>query len=365
MMASGGSRESEGAVIRGLSALAKIQNPDGSWGTDDKPAMTGLALLAFVGHGETADSLDFGPPIRRAIDWVLETGTKNDGTWSPPAEFVPIPQPIPHGILTMALAEYYALTKEERLAPLVEKAVGLILATQLPKDGWSFDHRFVPHGFIPVTVWQVQALLAARVNGLDVKDVDAALTRVPDVLERLSTFRNPINVSMNPRYCDIGAATFSISLQQRDYEVMARRLDHNQNPGDTVRDGLKYLFDNLKNQCPVDYKNSGTSLYGWYCNTGAFFLAGGNRWDSWNRLLQPELIKNQSSDGTWPPLAPARDGATIFTMPTSGRADIFNSSNLLEWATVPDLQSDMAISGSIYRTSLCVLMLEVYYRIPR
>ena len=68
----------EAASIRGLDWLKANQDPEGSWGgkdkdaqgnpkSSDKNAMTGMALLAFLGHCELQDSPDYGPTVQKAI----------------------------------------------------------------------------------------------------------------------------------------------------------------------------------------------------------------------------------------------------------------------------------------------------------
>jgi hypothetical protein len=64
-------------------------------------------------------------------------------------------------------------------------------------------------------------------------------------------------------------------------------------------------------------------------------MVGGAAWDTWNRMFQNELVKNQRPDGSWP------------SMP--GRA-------------VGDFQRTDEGIGPFYRTNFCILMLEVYYR---
>ena len=51
-MKTGGTEKSEKAVQAGLRWLKNHQNPDGSWSDEFIPGMTGLSLLAFLGHGE-------------------------------------------------------------------------------------------------------------------------------------------------------------------------------------------------------------------------------------------------------------------------------------------------------------------------
>ena len=73
---SGGGKDiTEAAIMKGLNWLKSVQDEDGGWGNKDKDdqgkpcwtktdyrdAMTGMALLAYLGHCELQDSPTFGP----------------------------------------------------------------------------------------------------------------------------------------------------------------------------------------------------------------------------------------------------------------------------------------------------------------
>ena len=79
MLENGGKKEGEKAVLKGLDWLVKHQSPDGSWGPSYQGAMTGFALLAFLGHNELPVSPEYGPTVQKGLDWLLENGKKNDG----------------------------------------------------------------------------------------------------------------------------------------------------------------------------------------------------------------------------------------------------------------------------------------------
>jgi hypothetical protein len=66
------------------------------------------------------------------------------------------------------------------------------------------------------------------------------------------------------------------------------------------------------------------------------FQKGGEAWELWNSQFQKELLANQLPDGSYKPESAGENGAAA-----TGAAG-------------PD--------ADIYRTSLCTLMLEVYYR---
>ena len=63
-------------------------------------------------------------------------------------------------------------------------------------------------------------------------------------------------------------------------------------------------------------------------------MFGGSAWTKWNRWFQDEIINAQSEDGSWP--IPAAKG--------------FGP------------QGDPGKNGQVYRTALCTLMLEIFYR---
>ena len=77
-MRGGGSRSSEDAVDRALEWLRRHQEADGSWGAgeqaDLRPAATGLAILAFLGAGNTekhANPKKFQKTVRKAVQWLI------------------------------------------------------------------------------------------------------------------------------------------------------------------------------------------------------------------------------------------------------------------------------------------------------
>ena len=65
-------------------------------------AMTGLALLTYLSHGETPASEEFGPTVEKAIKYLLKTQGK-DGTWTG--------NTYQHGIACYAMSEAFAMTK--------------------------------------------------------------------------------------------------------------------------------------------------------------------------------------------------------------------------------------------------------------
>ena len=324
MQMNGGKKESEEAVMKGLRWLVKKQNADGSWGNGGpvQAAMTGFSILSFLGHGETPVSAEFGPTIQKALNWVMVNGKKNDGHLCMTPQFSQ-PGVYAHAIVAYALGEYYTMTKDERVVDLEKKAVGYIVDGQGPDGGWMYSYDKTESD-TSVSGWQIQALKAAHLSGLNIDGVDASLDKAMLNLKRVQGknggfgYRKP----EQEKYSLSGVGVLCTYFWKQEKDKM-------------VRDGIEYIMEKTKKENPVEYKGDKGDLYAWYYNTQACLMVGGAAWNTWNRLFQNEIVKNQAPDGSWPPM-PGK--------------------------SVGELQIQPEGNGQFYRTNLCILMLEVYYR---
>jgi hypothetical protein len=322
MTMNGGKKESEEAVQRGLRWLVKNQNPDGSWGTGYKGAMTGFGLLSFLGHGETPVSPEFGPAVQKALEWLMKGGAKFEGRLSMQAAFNQ-PGVYEHAIATYALGEYYTMTKDERVVDLLKHAVGYIVDGQSPDGGWVYGYTKEGDGDTSVTGWQIQALKAAHLTGLNIPGVDQALDKAMLDLKRVQGpkggfgYRTPGD---GYSLAGVGVLCTYFWKQEKDK---------------SVRTGIEFIMDQTDKTYPIEYQNEKANLYAWYYNTQACLMVGGAAWTKWNRLFQTEITKAQAPDGSWPVMKAKSPG---------------------------ELQSNPTGIGPFYRTNLCILMLEVYYR---
>lgn len=325
MQMNGGKKESEEAVMRGLRWLVKTQNPDGSWAKGGKPyisAMTGFALLSFLGHGETPVSAEFGPSVQKALEWIMTNGAKTQGRLSMEPAFTQAGV-YAHGIVTYGLGEYYTMTKDERVADLLKQAVGYIVQGQGPDGGWMYAYDKTESD-TSVSGWQIQALKAAHLSGLNIEGVDASLDKAMLNLQRVRGPKGGFGYrKKEDRYSLTGAGVLCTYFWKQEKDK-------------SVREGIEFIMDQTKSTYPVEYKHDKANLYAWYYNTQACLMVGGAAWNTWNRLFQDQIVKAQSPDGSWPPLAKGAAGG--------------------------ELQSDPEGAGPFYRTNLCILMLEVYYR---
>jgi len=322
MTMNGGKKESEEAVLRGLRWLVKNQNPDGSWGAANKGAMTGFAILSFLGHGETPVSPEFGPAVGKALDWLTLTGAKFEGRLSMAMAFSQ-PGVYEHAIAAYALGEYYTMTKDERVVDLLTRAVGYIVDGQSPDGGWVYGYTKEGDGDTSVTGWQIQALKAAHLTGLNMPGVDAALDKAMLDLKRVQGpkggfgYRTPGD---GYTLAGVGVLCTYFWKQKKD---------------ESVRNGIEFIMTETDKNYPIEYQGEKANLYAWYYDTQACLMVGGAAWTKWNRLFQTEIVKAQAPDGSWPPMKGKSPG---------------------------ELQSNPTGNGPLYRTNLCILMLEVYYR---
>ena len=316
----GGKESSEKAVAAGLRWLKQNQNADGSWSDEFRPAMTGLALLSFFGHGELPDSPEFGPMVKKGLDWVLAHGGEFEGRMSlTKGGFGGNHGVYEHAILTYAMGEYFSMTHDERFEGLLKTAVGYIVAGQNPLGGWDYGYAKGPRNDLSVAGWQIQALKAAHLTGLAIPGVDEALDRSMGFIKKWQGNEGGFGYTQPENRLSLSGVGVLCTYFWRESKDR------------TVKEGIDYLLGKAE----VKYKSESADLYAWYYDTQACLMFGGVAWAKWNRMFQDEIAGSQSADGSWP-------------MPQGGG--------------VGNLQRKPDGAGPLYRTTLCILMLEVFYR---
>jgi hypothetical protein len=325
----GGTPECEAAVSHSLEWLKTQQNPDGSWGRTNKAAMTGLALLCYLGRCETPDSPFYGDHVRSGMLWLVELAGKNPhGMLS--EQITANSAAYEHGIATYALGEMYSFCRLggsslPGLRATFEKGVQLILAHQNERGAWTYGGK--QHAYdaqsrgedLSVTGWQFQALKAAKHSGLKITGLDRAIDRCCDYLLSMQTKDGGFGKTNRDEHYNQWSLTGCGLL---GLQTLAK--------GKTtaVKKGLGFLRDFLTAE-PLDWDRN-CNLYCWYYQTQAFFQAGGDDWRFYNAQFLPQILQAQQPDGSFRrgrPNWPAGDAA-----------------------------------AAIYRQCLCTLQLEVFYR---
>lgn len=298
----------EKAVLKSLRWLKTQQRPDGSW-EKNADAMTGLALLAFLAHGETPSSQEFGETVSKAIRFlagrIQENGQIGGGGH----------KVYPHAMATYALAEAYALTRIPSIKPGLTRAVKLIVESQGPSGLWDYDWKKGPRMDTSVSGWMIQALKAAYLAGI----------HVPGLKETLDKGIAGLKRDMYNK--ETGAFGYT-GIQGRNDSMTGVATLCLELVGDgesrEAKGGIKALNVVECNwQKPIQ-----SPIYAWYYITQAKFHAGGNTWSSWNNKFAKQYIEHQSDDGHWD-----------FPTKETGSGE-----------------------GPVYSTTLCALTLMVYYR---
>ena len=304
------------AVKRALEWLRVNQNPDGSWGDHDLEAMTGLAILTYLAHGETTASVTYGETVKRAIQRLLarqnEKGefVRTDSTAGTYAQ----------AICVYAISEAYGMTRIPSLRPAMEKGAEVLIQGQQANGG--FDYRFEKGARRDTSLggWCSQALKAAFIAGAQ--------------NPRLKTAMDLAVADMKSAQNEDGSFYYSNPSSHSTHGITAVAVLSMQLLGHggekAVQGGLDFLRDaDCDWRKPPDWP-----MYSWYYIAQTKFHQGGGSWANWNRRFAPQFIRNQNPDGSWTSAGLSLEkGAT-------GRENMH----------------------PVYATTLAALTLQVYYR---
>ena len=322
--ANGGTEKCEDAVVNGLRFLKKTQNKDGSWSDQKQVGMTGLALLAYLGHCETTMSEEFGETVFSAITYLVNKAMKNKGKLA--TDFKDNHWCYEHAIAVYALAESYTLCQKSfgenipNLPEAVQASTQFLINSQHQKGGWDYAYSEDSGrgGDTSIVAWHLQALKAAKHTELELKN----LTRsVRAALEYYNTCRTPEGTfgysgpKMKADGITLGAAGALC------YQIWDKSSSKE------ARGACKFIDENAK----FDWNTADSDLYGHYYATQCMINYGGDPWKRYNKKFRDQVLNNQLPDGSF---KPAGFGA-------------FKGSNAF---------------GKHYRACLSILMLEVYYR---
>ena len=308
---SSGNPLTERAVTNALGWLRDHQLENGSWAGQDPVAMTGLALLTYLAHGEgTGVESAYGDTVTAGLKYLL---AKQDaqGAFSKNV--------YAHAIATYAVSEAFTLTRIMGLRDAMEKAVQLIIDGQQTGGGYDYNYAKGTRFDTSVSGWQIQALKAARIAGAENAGLEAALERSARFLQTQafvhdgSGFVYDGTAGAPPtggaKWTMTGVGTLCLQLLGKSTAPQ-------------VRLGLKALQD-----VPFEWsRDAKPKLYGEYYVTQAKFQQDNKVvWQKWNTQMQKVVLKNQFPDGHWE-------------------------------------NGDYDQGSHVYTTTLCTLMLEVYYR---
>gem|GEM_PF-1404376 len=324
----GGNANTEAGVVGGLDWLAAHQLADGGWSFNHGESLqckgncgnagsvgecrtgaTGLALLAFLGAGETHKSGKYRNRVEVGLNFLIsqlkvDTSARH-GVLSQPGGTM-----YAHGIATMALCEAYAMTRDRSLLQPAQLAVNYIVFAQDPVGGgWRYQSK--QPGDTSISGWQLMTFKVAH-NGY--------LTIPSNAITRAVTFLNSVQSDNGARYgyTDPGAgpATTASGLLCRIH--LGWKKDH-----PAIERGVEFL------------SSTGPSLSNAYFNYHSNQVLrhyGGEKWSRWNSQLSAQLLRSQDQVGH-------QRGSWYFSNDEYGK-----------------------FGGRLFHTALSTMMLEVYYR---
>ncbi len=314
------------AAIMALEWLRLNQREDGSWrgsGTASPAhaAMTGLAVLTFLAHGETTDSERYGNTVRRALQFLVRTSQREDGSFRH-GETGNRGGVYSQGIAAYALAEAAAMTRIPEVVRAAEKAIRFLIDGMRPDGG--FDYAFVRDSgdrdrCTSVAAWPCQAFKAAQLAELDIPDLESALELAAEGMKANFVPDRGLFMysSLSRRVFEAQTAPAVLSLQLLGHASSRE-----------ARAGLASISG-----WNVDWVDPPTTahepLYIWYYANQVYFHAGGSAWDRWVNPFVHMLVSNQNEDGSW---------------------------------TIPESQGRASNYGPVYATTFSALSLMVHYR---
>jgi len=322
-------KENENAVLRSLRWLKREQQADGAWiGSKQNvpPAMTSLALLTYLAHDETPESVEFGATVKRGIDWLL-ANQESDGHFKG-RDSHDYTQPI----AAYALCEAYTLTSHPLVKEAAVKAVTLVVNGQHASGGFNYNLDQSLRNDSSYMAWCCQALKAARMAKLqdDVPGLEAAIKKGIAGFRFNADPNGGFGYENSGRTGLSGAGTLCLQLlgAPNAPEVL-----------NTLKflDACTFSFA-MPDQQPY---GGGSPLYYWYYITQAKFNHSRETFAPWDKQFSPELRRTQVIEKN---AIPGVDGKPV---------------DVGHWESPVKGEHT---GGVVQDTALCTLMLEVYYR---
>ena len=353
--AGGSTKQTETAVMWALRWLKNHQSADGHWDTDGfdaqcklnrcdgpgeapyDPGSSGLALLCFLGAGETHQSGTCRETVKNGLKYLRDI-QDSEGCFGPRTSqhFM-----YNHAIAALAMTEAYGMTSSRVFKEPAQRGVGFVLKSKNPYLAWRYN--FPPDGDNDTSVsgWMVMVLKSAIMS-----DIDVEKSAIKDAVAWVEKMTEP----------EFGRTGYQQRGGQpaRTNEMMTK-FPNDKSESLTAVGVLIRVFaghtpkddefivkgaDLMKKKPPKWDVDAGTiDFYYWYYGTLAMFQVGneyGGHWKAWNEAMKTAIIDHQRLEadrderGSWDPI------------------DCWSPEG-----------------GRIYATTMNCLCMEVYYRYGR
>jgi hypothetical protein len=348
----GADKTTEAAVTAALDWLARHQSPDGSWSADKfdaackqnrcdgpgraqfTPGVTGLALLAFLGAGETQSTGPHQEVVARGLAYLRGvqaddgrigyigdsakykhrvTMTRFDG-----ARFVPEPQEIcetdgciyDHAIATVALCEAFMLSGDATVGDAAKKAVSFALKTKNPYLAWRYASPPDGDNDTSITGWMCWAIATARASGVETgKSVLSDAVAWIEKMTEPEFGRTGYQTRGGPssRLVEMSAMFPSDKSESLTAIGAMARVFAGHKPKDD--EFIVKGADLLAKKLPKWDRDSGCiDFYYWFWGSAAMRQVGGEHWQKWNDAVKKALVgiqrveKDRCERGSWDPV---------------------------------------------------------------
>jgi len=332
--------------------------------------VSGLALLAFVGDGNTNKDGRYATNVSRAAKYIMSTQDAEGCFGSRDAEIYMFN----HGVCTMAICELYEMTLAPAFKGKAQKAVDFIIRCKNPGMGWrSGVHP--SENDTEATSWMVLALKSAKTAGLTFEEAvgyggaNAWYDKVTQVeasgVERVG-YDRPGAAKPLPLYLSKYANNPCMDAMA----MMGRIFTGARNPDD----GRLCAQAKVLCQHPPTWYIDGDESHGpwnidmqyWYFASLALYQMGDEYWKPWGRAIVRMLPKYQRG---WHPKDVAKFGERVkqqaFISSTGEENPDAGRWLLDEHGSWDPVDSWGGVGGRVYSTAINMLTLSVFYRYGR
>lgn len=313
---------------------------DGRGSPQHDVGVTGLALLAFLGHGDTDSTGPYRETVKNALRWLIG---EQDRTTGRIGRGDHLEATYDHIIATLALTEAAAITQQFRYKKAATSAIEYMLTLRNPGGAWRYLDPSSPEMLdhpndTSVTGWAILVLTLAKEYDLPVDE--AALA---DAMAFIDEVTDPVTGRTGYTVRGGGPSRIQNTESIWPYEqtesmtavgVLCRIFA---NPGldDPTKDPLIKKGVDLMLALPIAWDEANTKgridFYYWYYATYALYQVGGASWKKWEGNIEQIVAQQKQAgdeQGSWDP-------------------------QVDPWAER---------GGRVWATAINALTLEVYYR---
>ena len=342
-----GDAQTEGAVLKALRWLKKTQNANGSW-SPAPVSNTGLAILAFLAHGETPASKEFGPTVQKAMQFLIDSlSTKRDKTGKEVVTFKGTDgNEYATLIATYALCEAYGMTRNPNTKVVAEQTLQRIVDNQGPTGGWDYGiNKSSTRDDMSFAGWALQALKAGKMAGMHPKGLDECIKKAIKCLKTRNFRNGGFNYTAGGGPTGL-TATGCLAMQLLGYMNEKEVKD----ALETMRP-WKPSFTGNKDKKLTEALPAGNPQYYCYYAAQCKYQAG---------MCQGATPANIKTWQDWNMAMKALYPRTIITLPDTIAGPDGKPRKIGYWKWVAD--ETCKGGGDTMTTCLCALQLMVYYR---